>query len=359
MSEVRLFPFVVESITETSNEIPAGVKAVHAPEAWTESKGTGVVVAVIDTGCDFQHPDLKDRIIDGRNFTPDYNGDPNNYMDNNGHGTHVAGTIGASMNGLGVVGVAPEVKLLIVKVLNGDGSGDYQSIIGGIRFAIQWRGPQGEKVRVISMSLGGPEDLPELHQAVKDAVAEQILVVCAAGNDGDDNPNTIERSYPGAYPEVVQIGAVDLDGTPASFTNTNSEVDLVAPGVNIVSTFSGSRYARLSGTSMATPHVSGGAALLLHQLEREYGRPLSEAELYAQVCKHTRDLGLDKRVEGNGMLDLTAAAPLPPSERTLRTKVRKYKAGYAVLTGYFETHKDAEAFAEQIRQLPDKQETGH
>lgn len=351
MNEVRLFPFVVESVSDTYNEIPAGVQAVHAPEAWAESKGTDVVVAVIDTGCDYNHPDLKDRIVGGRNFSQDYIGDPNNYMDNNGHGTHVAGTIGASMNGFGVVGVAPEVKLLIVKVLDGNGSGSYQSIIDGIRFAIQWRGPQGEKVRIISMSLGGPQDLTELHHAVKDAVANQILVVCAAGNDGDGNSDTIEKSYPGAYPEVVEIGAVDLDGTPASFTATNSEVDLVAPGVNIVSTFPNHQYAKLSGTSMATPHVSGGAAVLIHKVEQEYGRQFSEAEIYAQVCKHTRDLGLDKRVEGNGMFDLTAAVPIPPSKRSLITKVRKYKAGYVVFAGYFETSEDAETFAEQVKQI--------
>lgn len=358
MNEVRLFPFVVESVSDTYNEIPAGVQAVHAPEVWAESKGTDVVVAVIDTGCDFNHPDLKNRIIGGINFTQDYNGDPNNYMDNNGHGTHVAGTIGAGMNGFGVVGVAPEVKLLIVKALGGDGSGNYQSIIDGIRFVIQWRGPHGEKVRIISMSLGGPQDLSELHQAIIDAVANQILIVCAAGNNGDGNPNTIETSYPGAYPEVVEIGAVDLKGAPAGFTNTNSEVDLVAPGVNIVSTFPNHQYAKLSGTSMATPHVSGGAAVLIHKLEQEYGRQLSEAEIYAQVCKHTRNLGLDKRLEGNGMLDLTAAVPIPPSERSLITKVRKYKAGYVVLTGYFNTNEEAETFAEQVKQIPNKPETG-
>ncbi|QYR21002.1 S8 family peptidase [Paenibacillus sp. sptzw28] len=267
------------------------------------------------------------------------------------HGTHAAGTIGAIANNAGVVGVAPEVKLLVIKVLEGSGSGSDQSIISAIRYAIQWRGTSGEKVRAISMSLGGPEDIPELHSAIKDAVANNILVICASGNEGDGNPDTIEKSYPGAYPEMVEVGAVDVNGSPASFTNTNSEVDLVGPGVNILSTYPNNRYATLSGTSMATPHISGGAAVLIHKLEREYGRELSEAEVYAQVVKHTRELGLDKRVEGNGMLDLTAVSQQQPSVLPDTITVRKYTKGYAVVAGYFDTKEEADMFAEQVRKI--------
>ena len=119
-------------------------------------KGQDVVVAVLDTGCDTNHIDLKDRIIGGRNFTKDYEADPNVYLDNNGHGTHVAGTIAATENGVGVLGVAPLAKMLVLKVLAGDGSGSYEQIIEAIHYAVNWRGPNQEKVRIISMSLGGP-----------------------------------------------------------------------------------------------------------------------------------------------------------------------------------------------------------
>ncbi|QYR21009.1 S8 family peptidase [Paenibacillus sp. sptzw28] len=351
LAKLRLIPYIVESISATGSEIPAGVRAVHAPEVWAESKGTNVVVAVIDTGCDYNHPDLRGRVIGGRNFSKDYNANPNEYMDNNGHGTHVAGTIGAIFNNSGVVGVAPEVKLLVLKVLGSDGSGSYQSIVDAVRYAAQWRGPNGQRVRVISMSLGGPDDVPAVHEAIKNAVASNILVVCAAGNEGDGNPNTVEKSFPGAYQEVVEVGAVDVNGTPASFTNTNSEIDLVGPGINILSTYPGNRYATLSGTSMAAPHISGGAAVLIDKLEREYGRALSEAEIYAQLVKHTRSLRLDKRIEGNGMLDLTAVSQLPPSAVPKTIAVRKYAAGYAVVAGYFKNKAEADVFAEQVRRL--------
>lgn len=137
---IRLIPFTVNRVVEQANEIPPGVQLIHAPEIWEKSeKGNDIVVAVLDTGCDVNHVDLKDRIIGGRNFTEDYGNDPNNYLDNNGHGTHVAGTIAATENDIGVLGVAPLAKLLVLKVLAGDGSGNYQHIIDAIDYAISWR----------------------------------------------------------------------------------------------------------------------------------------------------------------------------------------------------------------------------
>ncbi|PFB77359.1 serine protease, partial [Bacillus thuringiensis] len=197
--------------------------------------------------------------------------------------------------------------LLIVKVLGGpNGSGAYEWIINGINYAVNWRGPNGEKVRVISMSLSGKEDNPELHQAVKNAVNNDVLVVCAAGNGGDNNQNTDELSYPGAYQEVVEVGAVDLNKKIAVFSESNKNVDLVGPGVGILSTYKGGGYATLSGTSMATPHISGGAALIIKHCEsnKEFDRTLSEDEIYAQLIKRTTALVDSKRLVGNGLLDL-------------------------------------------------------
>lgn len=196
-------------------------------------------------------------------------------------------------------------KLLILKVLSEDGKGSYKNIIDAIKYATTWTGPKGEKVRIISMSLGGGSDVSKLHDAIKNAVNKDILVVCASGNDGDNNSNTDEYNYPAAYPEAVSVGAVKLDKKMANFSNTNKNVDLVAPGVNILSTYLKGSYAKLNGTSMATPHVASAAALIINHSEAEFRRKLSETEIYAQLIKKTTSLGYDKRSEGNGIIDLS------------------------------------------------------
>lgn len=303
--QVRLIPYTIQSVVENTNEIPKGIELIQAPEIWEDSnQGEGIVIAVIDTGIETDHPDLQDQIIDGKNFTSDYDGDPNIFEDNNGHGTHVSGTIAASLNNNGVVGVAPKAKILSLKALTGEGSGNYEWIINAINFAVEWRGPAQERVRVISMSLGGPEDVPEMHKAIQKAVSQGISVVVAAGNEGDNSEDTFEYSYPGRYNEVIQVGAVDNNLTLAPFSNTNEEIDLVAPGVEVVSTYLGNKYASLSGTSMATPHIAGAIALLIVLSEKEFGRSLSEAEIYAQLIKRTLPIGNRKSSEGNGFLEL-------------------------------------------------------
>lgn len=305
MDKIHLIPYQIDEVYEHVSAIPEGIKMIQAPNVWEKAnEGSGNVIAIIDTGCQIDHPDLKSRIIDGRNFTTDYDGDKNNYTDNNGHGTHVAGTVAAASSDNGIAGVAPQAKLLIVKVLGGDGSGDYQWIIDGINYAANWQGPNGEKVRVISMSLGGPKDVPELYEAVKHAVDIGIPVVCAAGNEGDSRPETDELAYPGFYNEVIQVGAIDFQKKIAPFSNTNDEIDIVAPGVNILSTYLDSKYAKLSGTSMAAPHVSGALALIINISEKQFERRLTEAELYAQLVRRTVPLGYSKSAEGNGLLAL-------------------------------------------------------
>jgi major intracellular serine protease len=306
MSEVRLIPFVLEEVMQSAKEeIPYGVQMINAPALWREGEmGESIVVAVLDTGCDKSHPELVNRIVGGRNFVDE--GRQEDYSDAHYHGTHVAGTIAATLNNAGVAGVAPDAKLLICRVLGQDGSGTYEGIIKAIDYAIKWRGACGERVRVISMSLGGPNDVPELHEVIKKAILENVLVVCAAGNEGDDDDNTNEYAYPGAYKEVVQVGAVDKNKRLARFSNTNDEIDLVAPGVDVISTYPGNKYAKLSGTSMATPHVSGAAALLIAREEKLFQRELTEPEVYAQLVKNTVSIGLTKKAEGNGLLVLNA-----------------------------------------------------
>jgi len=302
----RLVPYSLDTVEKTVDEIPDGVKMIEAPHIWDEGfKGEDVVVAIIDTGCQTDHPDLQDRIIGGLNFTTDWDDDATCYEDNNGHGTHVSGTIAALDNGSGVVGVAPRVKLLILKVLSKDGSGSYAWITDGIKYATNWTGPNGECVRVISMSLGGPDDNPELRQAVQEAVAKQICVVVAAGNDGDDQESTFEYNYPASYNEVIEVAAADITGKLASFSNNNTEVDVIAPGVNILSTWIKGKYARLSGTSMATPHIAGALALLIQKGEYEFNRPLTESEIYALLVQRSVSLGFKKSSEGHGLVKLS------------------------------------------------------
>ncbi len=302
---MKVAPFQVEAVMNQTDEIPYGVRMVEAPALWErENAGEGIIVSVLDTGCEMNHPDLKPQIIAGYNFTNDYNANRGNFNDNNGHGTHVCGTIAATLDDKGVVGVAPECKLLVCKVLSGDGSGQYDWIIKAIHYSIDWRGPNQERVRVINMSLGGPVDVPDLHAAVKRAVDNGISVVVAAGNEGDDDETTYEIGYPGNYNEVISVGAVDTNNKMAPFSNNNFEVDLVAPGVDILSTYPGGRYAKLSGTSMAAPHVAACMALLVKEGEVAFRREFTEAEMFAALVKHTVPLGYPASREGHGLVRL-------------------------------------------------------
>lgn len=301
--KVHLIPFKIEAIQSVADEIPYGVKALEADKVWERGeKGNGVVVAIIDTGIDKNHPDLKDRIIGGRNFTNE--GSPDDFNDSNGHGTHVAGTIGASENGSGVVGVAPEVSLLILKVLGSDGSGAYEWITNAINYATEWRGNSGEKVRVINMSLGGSFDSPELHQAIKNAVDNDVVVCVASGNEGDNNESSYEFGYPAMYNECIEVSAHDENYGLAYFANNNLLVDVIASGVNVLSTYPNSSYARLSGTSMATPHVTGAIALLIALGEKQFQRNLLECEVYAHMAKNTLPIGYLTSSEGHGIIKL-------------------------------------------------------
>ncbi|PLR68503.1 MULTISPECIES: S8 family peptidase [Bacillaceae] len=299
---MKLIPYKVDNQLVEAQQIPEGVELIQAPSLWSKGfKGKDILIAVIDTGCDAQHPDLEGRVVGGRNFTDDDNGDPEVFTDYNGHGTHVAGTIAAVNAESGVIGVAPEAKLLILKALAGEeGSGAYEWIVNAIDYAIS------EKADIISMSLGGPEDVPELHEVIQKAVQNQILVVCAAGNEGDGNSKTAEFSYPGSYNEVISAGAVNLQRKSSYFTNSNDEIDAVAPGEKIISTIPGGKYAVFSGTSMSAPHVAGALALVKLLSESEFERTLTEPEIYAQLMKRTIPLGFPKSLEGNGLIYLTA-----------------------------------------------------
>lgn len=287
-NEIKLIPNKIGTVYNSEEKVPNSIKNVGSNKKWNQGvTGKGVVVAVIDTGCDLNHPDLSNRIIGGYNFTEEHNGNVSIFLDMNGHGTHTAGIIAASRNGQGIVGVAPDAQLLILKTLNKAGSGSINNLIEAIYYAIDWRGPLRERVRVISLSLGTKTNSSSLHQAVKRAVESGISVVVSSGNDGDGNSSTAEYRYPGAFEEVIEVGAVGDKNEIANFTNTNEFIDLYGPGVNILSTFIEQKYAVLSGTSMAAPHVAGAIALIIEEYEEKSGKELSEKEIYDALMDHT------------------------------------------------------------------------
>jgi subtilisin len=217
-------------------------------------KGDGVKVAVLDSGIDYNHPDLKDNYKGGYNFAYD-NNDP--FDDTRiGHGTHVAGIIAARDNGTGVVGVAPDASIYAVKVLNGGMMGSTSDILSGIEWAI------ANNMNVITMSFGVPFDPLYYSQAVEEACSKAyaagIILVAAAGNSNQPNVD-----YPAAFDSVIAVSATARDDSRAPFSNYGTKTELAAPGVEIKSTVPGGGYAVLSGTSQAAPHVAGVAALIL------------------------------------------------------------------------------------------------
>jgi len=301
--QIKLVPFKVVSLQTETTEVPYGVRQCQAPEIWdTGEKGSGIVVAICDTGIDFNHPDLKPNIIGGRNFTPEGWGH-DKFDDGNGHGTHVAGTIAG--NGK-IKGVAPEAKILACKVLDRHGSGNYYSIIEGIRYATNWTGKNGEKVRIINMSLGGSYNDKDLETAILEACSKGIVVVVASGNEGDADEETYEMGYPALYNECITVAACDENKKMAYFTNTHLEVDVTAAGVEVLSTYPKSGYARLSGTSMATPHISGMLALLIKLGEKKFKRTLTESEIYGLLTKCCCSLGFKASSEGHGLPELSS-----------------------------------------------------
>jgi subtilisin len=267
-----------------------GADLVKAPEAWAKGyTGQGVVVAVVDTGVDYNHADLKDNIWtntkeipnngvddDGDGYIDDVRGwnfvnNTNEVMDDNNHGTHVSGTIAGENNGVGVTGIAYGAKIMPIKVLDNSGSGSYSAIANGIYYAVN------HGANVVNLSLGGDFPNSTLSSAIDYASKKGVVVVMAAGNNG--YPFV---SYPAAYANKsgIAVGAVDKNNNIADFSNQPGFTQLAyvtAPGVDIYSTVPGDKYASYSGTSMATPHVAGVVALMLsanHNLTDEQVRQI-------------------------------------------------------------------------------------
>ncbi len=288
--------FALEALPVQNNAndqvVPWGIDRVFGDETysfdtWDYSTGEGIGVAVLDTGIDENHPDLEDKVVGGVSYI---DGEAWG-TDDNSHGTHIAGTIAALDNDIGVVGVSPGVSLYDVKVLDTAGMGSLSSVVAGI----DWAAGQ-EEVDILSMSLGFLSSYSTLRNACDNAYAAGKLLVAAAGNSGDwIFFNSIV--YPARYNSVIAVAASDEDDRRASFSSTGPQIELIAPGVDVLSTEPGGGYRYGSGTSMATPHVSGVAALVW-SLDSE----LTNSEVRVLLQETAEDLALASRVQGHGMV---------------------------------------------------------
>ncbi|WGV25783.1 S8 family serine peptidase [Halotia branconii] len=254
-----------------------GADAIKAPEVWAKGyTGQGVVVAVVDSGVDRKHPDLKDNIwknskeIAGNGKDDDGNGYIDdvygwNFVHNNnktldlvnGHGTHIAGTIAAAKNNFGVIGIAYNAKIMPVRIFDDYGQSTFNALSNGIRYAVD------NGANVINLSLSSPDGYSELQAAIQYAASKGVITVSAASNDEELAPR-----YPARYADQwgVAVGAVAYNGTLSDFSNRAGTTPLTyvtAPGVDIYSTYPGNSFEYLSGTSMAAPHVAGVIALML------------------------------------------------------------------------------------------------
>ena len=279
---------LMSALVASRPELTWGVNRVHAPAAWDVTEGKGVKVAVIDTGIDMTHPDLIGK-VDGGYSALKKSENPEDYTDDNGHGTHVSGTIAAIRDGKGVVGVAPKARLYAVKVLDADGSGNLSDVIDGIVWAAK------NDMQVANMSLGAPITSDTMQRAVRYAKGKGVIIVAAAGNSGG------AVGYPAALPEVIAVSASDSSDRLAVFSSRGPQVKFIAPGVDIVSAKMGGGFASYSGTSMASPHVAGLVALIVSQ---GYVGLSGPDGVLAQLAKAAKPLaGLKPEEQGYGMID--------------------------------------------------------
>lgn len=235
-------------------------------DLWKYTTGKNTRIAILDTGCDKDHDDLKEAIVDGYNAITHND----NFNDDNGHGSHVAGTIAARNNGIGIVGVAPEASILAVKVLNHNGEGTSQNIAEGIVWAAD------NNSDIITMSLASPSPSTRVSRAINYATNKGCLVVCAAGNSGNESG----IQYPAKLPSTIAIGSIGQNLNISPFTCLGPEIDFLSPGENIFSCGHKNNYIIMSGTSMATPFAVGCMSLLLSDLKNKtHNSKLSKQEI--------------------------------------------------------------------------------
>lgn len=296
-NKIYLLPHIVKEYYGLTPNDPQQkgweITKLNVDDQWVKSRGDGVNIAVIDTGCDYNHPDIKDNIIGGFNVI----NNTKNFMDDNGHGSHVCGTISAIDNGIGMVGVAPKSKIYAIKAMDSNGSASQENIAKGIDLAIN------AGVDIITMSLGSKYEMKKIKKSIENAISNNILIFCAAGNSGINE----EIMYPARDKNTISIGAVDENLNRTNFTCSGDELDFLSPGHNIMSIIPNNRYALMSGTSMSNPFAVGCAALYISYYRQQTGKKhFSQSEMIEILKNNTLNLVntnfREKKYQGYGII---------------------------------------------------------
>ena len=280
---------------------------IGTERGWNVTRGKeNIEIAIVDTGVDLDHPDLRNRLVKGYNVI-DERDDPD---DDNGHGTHVAGIIASETNNNeGIAGLTWYNKIMPIKAMGAKGYGTTFDIATGIVWAVD------HGADVINLSLGNYQPSKVLEEAVRYAYSKNVVMVSAAGNDGSDQP-----TYPSAYSEVLSVAAIDYEGKRASFSNHGDYIDIAAPGVYIPSTYFNKEYAALSGTSMAAPHVAGLAALI-----KSANPGLTNTQVINIIKKTAIDLGAHGKDTdyGYGLIDINSALQAADEKKVSARKMNR------------------------------------
>jgi major intracellular serine protease len=297
MEEVKLLPHTIEEIfsLDINDKQVKGweIEKLGVDRQWVKSRGEGVIVGVIDSGCDKDHPDIKENIIGGYNFI----NNSHNFFDDNSHGSHVCGTIASTDNGKGMVGVAPKASIYALKTIGSDGRGKTSDVAMAIEYGVK------NNFDILTMSIGIPFNIKEIKEALILAREKNILVFCAAGNSGEET----DIMYPARDVNAISIGAIDENFNRTNFTCSGESLDFLAPGHNIMSILPAQRYGLMSGTSMSNPFAVGCAALYLsYYRQKKNQKHISQEEMIDLFKKHTLNVKnpayRQKKYQGYGII---------------------------------------------------------
>lgn len=325
----ELGPIEINMFSASQSEYTWGITRMNIPKAWEVTQGEGVVVAVLDSSLNIHHPDLKEQIIDCRNFTTE--GAIDDVSGLSDHGTPVVGIIAANRNESGYVGIAPKSKVIFGKIGTGEkGDSSLSVMTEAFKWATAWVGPNGERVKVINMSYS-TFDNEALLKAFHEAIEAGISVVVSGGNAGDGNEITPEFSFLPVQPECISVAWLKEDETIETNSNSNTGIDVAAPGDGIYTTAADGGYRLFSGTSCSAPHIAGIMALI-HSAYEKAGQPLTSTKAQQVLYEFTRNIrGLTWNdpyqfvQQGHGMVDFNVKQLPKPNTLKPLPSMREFK----------------------------------